>query len=408
MFYIQKSFAPRRHTMPTDIKTRAEYEISPPFDKDYTGPRFKYGFPQKSVFPYNSLASCPNGAIYGSVYKSTSPLDGGIGTVEYPFELTVSEVKAYKLIDLQRTKEQLAAAEKPFDLSDYEVKPLFQGANDMSDQLETATVENTDIFKSTEQQVHKKVLETEKTIIENIDTLEYYKGYAKGMNGLIEKVQKNVSLEHVVNEVQMLTNQYNLLNGKNDYSPSYPDKQENPCYLQGQITGITEGVKTLRGIDVTKYIENYPTPKTPAIPEYPLLSEKENKEYVSYVQVMQNNYPTADVENLTKLCIIANDMKKLMIQQSEGNLSEDKFNSLTDNQELQIKNIINKDFPGIKVNLDYEPRGAAIKFDLPQGQKNNLSGYAVPEISSNKLTPKKTKEFASPFMTTLSKNQSRQ
>jgi hypothetical protein len=382
-------------------KTRAEYEISPPTNDNYTGPRFEYAFISKPVFPYNSLESCPNGAIYGSFKRGATSLHG---TIEYPFELTVREVNAYKLIDYQRTKEQLI--EKPFNISDYEVKPLSNQGATMSDQLDPATAKNTDTFKSTEQQVKNKVFETEQTVIENIDKLEYYKGYAKGMNGLIEKVQASVSLEIVVSEVQKLTEQYNTLNSMKDYSPSYPNKHENPRFLQGQITGITEGVQTLRGIDITKYIENAPAPQKQALPEYPALTKDEREEHTAFVQTMQKNYPTADIENLNKLCSIASEMSKHTFNNNNSTLSTDRFNTLTDHQELQIKELI-KDLPGIKVTLDYEPRGAAIKFDLPQGQINNLGGYAVPEIPSNKLAPKKTNEFASPFINTTTKGQVR-
>ncbi len=105
----------------TTEKSRAEYEISPPLDDSYTGPRFEYAFSSKPVFPYNSLESCPNGAIYGTFKRGATSMHG---TIQYPFELTPQEVKSYKLIDYQRTPEQLI--EKPFNPSDYEVKPLTQ------------------------------------------------------------------------------------------------------------------------------------------------------------------------------------------------------------------------------------------------------------------------------------------
>ncbi len=151
----------------------------------------------------------------------------------------------------------------------------------MSDQVITDT-DIANIFKATEQNVHNKVSATERTVIENIDKLEYFKGYAKGMNGLIEKVQASVSLEHVVAEVQMLTNQHNMLTNHKDYSPVYPDKHENPRNLEGQIKGITEGVLTLRGIDITKYIENQLPPEKPQLQEYPALTAEERKEHTDF------------------------------------------------------------------------------------------------------------------------------
>lgn len=475
-------------------KSRDEYEKSPPTDKDYTGPRFEYAFSSKPYSPYFSKASCPNGAIYGTFKRGATSMHGSI---QYPFELTPQEVRGYQLIDYQRTKEQLAAAEKPFKLSDYEVPPLpslykfqitgyenshpdtymlglgtiddqnhFTGAikhqdsdknlrepaeynvgsstiyaweytsnSDeygyytalatklpitnitlinqnteqqgavMSEQLITdADIVN--IFRSNEQQVYHKVGDTERNVVANIDKLEYFKGYAKGMNGLIDKVQANASLEIVIAEVQMLTNQFNLVDKLGDYSPSYPNTHETPPFLQGQIKGITEGVQTLRGIDITKYIENAPTQSKQNIPEYPALTKEEREEHTAFVGVMLKNYPTADIENLNKLCGIASEMTKHSVNNANGVLSSEKFNTLTDLQEVQIAKLV-KDLPGLKYNLDYEPRGAAIKFELPQGQTNNMGGYAVPEINSNKLAPKKTNEIVSPFSNNQSKGQTR-
>ena len=88
-------------TIPGDNGDRkSDWEKKPPYDDEYTGQRFKYGFRNR---PY-SIGTAPKGAILGS-YKEDDKLETSegkarFGTIEYPFKLTTSEIYSYELLDL--------------------------------------------------------------------------------------------------------------------------------------------------------------------------------------------------------------------------------------------------------------------------------------------------------------------
>jgi hypothetical protein len=123
-----------------------------------------------------------------------------------------------------------------------------------------------------------------------------------------------------------------------------------------------------------------------SLPDYPGLSPADKKELTSFIETIKTNCPDAKIENITKLCTIASDLKDLTVKNMTGKLEDETFNRITDQKELDVKMIL-KDLPGVKERFDYEPRGAAIKLELPQQQSNSITGcYAVPEIPKVKLT----------------------
>lgn len=86
----------------TPQPTREDYEAKPPFDDEYTGPRFKYGMRNR---PFG-IATAPKGAIL-MTYKPEDKESGSRhGTVEYPFQLTKEDVANYELVDFPAIKQQ--------------------------------------------------------------------------------------------------------------------------------------------------------------------------------------------------------------------------------------------------------------------------------------------------------------
>lgn len=128
----------------------------------------------------------------------------------------------------------------------------FDASRSIMPPLENRLIER---FHIKEQDTHTNIRTKEQALVENIQAFEYYKGYAAGMNGLIERVQNKESLQNVIGEVQMLGDALSLHLKKGGYTPMYPNNHETPDFLKGQINGIVDGVKTLRDIDITKYVE---------------------------------------------------------------------------------------------------------------------------------------------------------
>lgn len=146
--------------------------------------------------------------------------------------------------------------------------------------------------------------------------------------------------------------------------------------------------KTAEEIKSTaEYIGNYPLVQNQSPYIFPSLTKEETKELTDFTKAVKSNFPEAKPETLHQLCTIASDMTKYTLQNGTGTLSNASFNALTDAQEIRVKDLLAKDLPGVKYRLDYEPRGAAIKLELPDKQSNSITGcYCVPEIPKNKLT----------------------
>lgn len=439
---------------------RQIYTIAPPDTKDYTGERFKYGFTAKAEFPYFSLASCPNGAIYGTFNKNDTANNSKFGTIEYPFPLTDKEINLYNLIDFQPEKTIKSPSETTNDYTiandstimqimvdagivkdqtDRKGTDLYVIKNDvteniinkykyndfvteqqygknneiwyvipyaydntvtfpetsqipkeiaMSDQLITES-EIAALFTNNETNAKAKVIESEKEVVESINNFDYYRGYVKGMEGLIEKVENKESLTVVIDEVQMLTNQYNMYTANNlNISPSYPAiHKDNPQFLKGQIHGIVDGVKTLRDINIGKFIEETPGLAAKPIPDYPTMTGEERHEYKEFVKVMRQNFPKAGIEDMNKLCSIAHEMNQNTVKNTNGSLSDEQHEILIQKEQVQLQGIVNENFKGIKVNCDYEPNSSAIRLELPKGHVNDkTNSYSIPEIPMHKLT----------------------
>lgn len=115
-------------------------------------------------------------------------------------------------------------------------------------------------------------------------------------------------------------------------------------------------------------------------PTFPALSPAERQELTDFTKIIKESYPTAKPENLHQLCTIASDMKKLVIQNDRGTLSDEKFNTLTDTLEAKTKELT-KDLPHVLRTYMYIATEPAIKLHIARGQTCN-----VPEIPKNKLT----------------------
>lgn len=86
----------------TQPLTRADYEAKPPFDDEYSGPRFKYGMKNR---PFG-IATAPKGAILMSYKENDKEAGSRHGTIEYPFQLTKDEVYNFELVDFSAIKQQ--------------------------------------------------------------------------------------------------------------------------------------------------------------------------------------------------------------------------------------------------------------------------------------------------------------
>ncbi len=118
-------------------------------------------------------------------------------------------------------------------------------------------------------------------------------------------------------------------------------------------------------------------------PLFPNLTPTEAKELNDFTTVVKTSYPETKPETLHQLCTIASDMQKLTIQNEKGTLSNEKFNTLTDNLEKQVENLI-KDFPGVQAQYHYATETRVIILHIPNG--SNYATCTVPEIPKNKLT----------------------
>lgn len=118
----------------------------------------------------------------------------------------------------------------------------------------------------------------------------------------------------------------------------------------------------------------------------PYFSPAEKQELTSFTNTIQHYYPEANPENLHQLCIIASDMKKLTNQNASGTLSDVKYNTLTDQQENRIKDLV-KDLPGVKLYVSYKTDEPAIRLQIPPNLINQYIpiSYTVPEIPKNKF-----------------------
>jgi hypothetical protein len=123
-------------------------------------------------------------------------------------------------------------------------------------------------------------------------------------------------------------------------------------------------------------------------PKFPQLSESEAQELSSFTKNITQHFPEVKPEKLHQLCIIASDMQKLTIQNTNGTLSNEKYNSLTDTQENLIKAITTKDLPGTIASLSYDAATPSIKLWIDGMNPHVTEGkvYPVPEIPKNKLT----------------------
>lgn len=85
----------------TPQPTRADYEVKPPFDDEYTGPRYKYGMINR---PYG-ISTAPKGAILMSYKPEDKESGSRHGTIEYPFQLTKEDVYNFELVDFPAIKQ---------------------------------------------------------------------------------------------------------------------------------------------------------------------------------------------------------------------------------------------------------------------------------------------------------------
>jgi predicted nucleotidyltransferase component of viral defense system len=123
------------------------------------------------------------------------------------------------------------------------------------------------------------------------------------------------------------------------------------------------------------------------INQQPSLTTAEKQELSNFTAVVKHYFPEAPTDSIHKLCTVASDMKKLTIQNTNGILSNEKYNTLTDSQEKQIKTITDKDLPGTIASLPYDATAPALKLNIPSSVKEYvMSTYTVPEIPKNKLT----------------------
>lgn len=84
------------------VMTRQDAETKPPFDDEYTGPRYKYGLRNR---PFG-IATAPKGAILMTYKPEDKEAGSRHGTVEYPFQLTKDEVASFELVDFPAIKQQ--------------------------------------------------------------------------------------------------------------------------------------------------------------------------------------------------------------------------------------------------------------------------------------------------------------
>lgn len=127
--------------------------------------------------------------------------------------------------------------------------------------------------------------------------------------------------------------------------------------------------------------------KPEGLPDFPKLNKADREELHIFANKFTDSFPAADLTEIIKLCPIAKQMTAYGVQRcNEPSMTEERFNKLTDKQEVEINKILSH-FSGIKPAFDYEPRGASIKLEMPNG--NTLM---VPELSSRKLTIEKQLE----------------
>lgn len=146
-----------------------------------------------------------------------------------------------------------------------------------------------------------------------------------------------------------------------------------------------EGVKrSIQDLEAKMSLEQNQKPKSylekpEGLPDFPKLSKTDREDMNMFANNFLDSFPKADLTELVKLSPIALQMTKYGVQNCNGLIDTDKYDTLTKKQEVQIKEIL-KPYPGIGIRLDYECTGAAIKLQMPNGRTLN-----VPEYSSRKL-----------------------